>query len=1453
MSSVGPPFGKGGLNFAGSQDSFLFIIMADTTKRGNQKPGRNNNNSKDKKKSGRKPKPRGKGVVERKTKNRVDSRNSLVGESIQDFKDQVIAEEVDMKMDMDVEEKEDLRPVELRAHPWLIAGTRHRLLEFGIEYVDPKTNLNGSFTYMCIEDEIVEHVAGPIFRVRVGGSLTTVSRDWANYEYVEKASRAILDEFSFEGKVSLTVMCRRAMIALRTYTVPWPGAELDMMARLTSWGFMDELNRHRIRRSKVPINARMANVVMCDWEKNNPVDPIDPDVFSHRMDLLNDAVNQDGVNNRTFRKILKEYWLVLRGFWPAYIAKMVCDTDSWVPVLIAAFLWFIYYGMWAMWRSIVNWWYDREDPLEKDKRVAARLLKLFKDEKQLPAVSLKFAASIQFPRQCSKHVEVPECDPRAKVTPPSNWEEECGVKYIDSFGTGVEGAPLSIPMQCSHDQYNGLRIRFTFLRTECAETCRSWFASARNFVSEFITKGSWRRYSDAEWLIHLKPSRAKKLLAELLPLSLRSVVPVDIFVKLEAYIGKHWTSFKPRIIQGRRLAYQMLVGSYFYSVSKWVATLFNENTGNWIYDSGLTAMKLGSLAERCFTYARVFELDVSNWDGSLNMTMLEFEKWFLNLIPEAHERMPEIKQFWTSVSGVGKNGISFEVPWGRRSGDMWTSCFNSLINLTIVNFVFGPDTLAIAKGDDGFLGTNSNVTIEEIVEIYSRLGMTVKVKEIPHISQLSYCSGFFYHTDLGYKWGLAPFRVLSKLGMNMHKHPAKIHKRLLFGTALSMLPIGNHVPLLGALLRSIVMSGTKSGILPIMPEYEDWRTTSETTDRISWLGYCEYAAAIGWSVGKIIAIEDRFSQLNLSDFPIVLDDPCFLEGFCWEVGCEPQPNTFTYTPREYTPVKPQEPTRPVTISLEPVVEVVKEIPKPVLREISELPLYWMGLVYCGHNLKHSVLIYAPILEELLHELLVMAFGEWGRLIRWVYIGYYELLLYRTFLNFLLHFFFSRFDNFFVRLLLHSSYNYYGTRGLFDVGAASLVRWWNLNRTQNKNKKGNQKPKKNTPKQKPKTKPRSSIGRKLLTGAGSALGGFLGGPIGSKMGDIGATWLSDVLGMGDYEVKDNSLMNSQSGVPTFQGSQHTVRIKHREYLGDVTSSVGFQMYSTYSLNPGVSHTFPWLSKVAQNFQSYKMHGCLFEFNSTSADALNSVNTALGTVVMATQYNSAAPEFLSKAEMEQYEFSCSTRPSKSLIHPIECATGESVMDHLYVRNDTTQAVPPQFYDIGNFQIATVGMQAAATIGELWVTYDVELFKPRIDPGGTWPGQYAHFQNLLPAAGAAFGPIARHGTGPLPCQAVGDFLTFPDSITGGRFLILVAWSGGNVSVNTATFVNLTQLDCFYSAATEYNTIGATDNCWATVVDVNGYLYGGSSLELDIASASPSTAVDVYVVSLPIVGPSP
>ena len=149
---------------------------------------------------------------------------------------------------------------------------------------------------------------------------------------------------------------------------------------------------------------------------------------------------------------------------------------------------------------------------------------------------------------------------------------------------------------------------------------------------------------------------------------------------------------------------------------------------------------------------------------------------------------------------------------------------------------------------------------------------------------------------------------------------------------------------------------------------------------------------------------------------------------------------------------------------------------------------------------------------------------------------------------------------------------------------------------------------------------------------------------------------------------------------------------------------------------MDQTFPWLSQLAMSFAQYKWRGLVFTYKTTSSDLVTSTNPSLGTVMMATDYNAAEEPFVDKRSMASYEFTTSSKPSLSFVHGIECEKQQTAEHMFYVRDG-----PPKdngdirLYDIGSFSIATQGMQSTdpnATIGELWVAYEIEFFKPRFD---------------------------------------------------------------------------------------------------------------------------------------------
>ena len=388
---------------------------------------------------------------------------------------------------------------------------------------------------------------------------------------------------------------------------------------------------------------------------------------------------------------------------------------------------------------------------------------------------------------------------------------------------------------------------------------------------------------------------------------------------------------------------------------------------------------------------------------------------------------------------------------------------------------------------------------------------------------------------------------------------------------------------------------------------------------------------------------------------------------------------------------------------------------------------------------------------------------------------------------------------------------------------------------------------------------------IISEMGGEVGAMLGGPIpivgpivgrflGGKLGHL----VEQITGFGDYKIGSNSVMKGGLTPPQVVNSVNkgSIIVRHREYIGDINASSAFTLTS-YPINPGQSRTFPWLSGIAVNFEQYRMRGCLFEFLSTSSDSIlaSSATSALGTVNMATEYDSLEQNFTGKREMLNHEFANSRKPSVSFIHPIECKKSITPVSELYVRPHAVPSGADQrLYDLGKFQIATEGMQASTgVVGELWVTYEVEFFKAKYDIAQLSAGLSDHFvlsgvTNSLPL-GTTTSPSSTSTLGGT-INTLTRAYSFPSWISEGRWLICYYCVGtaNVVATPTLTYTNCSMVSIFHNGTNGYvgtsapaNTTTITTLCCVDVTGANATVQWSTG-----TLPSSVTAGDIIVTQL-------
>lgn len=236
------------------------------------------------------------------------------------------------------------------------------------------------------------------------------------------------------------------------------------------------------------------------------------------------------------------------------------------------------------------------------------------------------------------------------------------------------------------------------------------------------------------------------------------------------------------------------------------------------------------------------------------------------------------------------------------------------------------------------------------------------------------------------------------------------------------------------------------------------------------------------------------------------------------------------------------------------------------------------------------------------------------------------------------------------------------------------------------------------------------------------------------------------GSGDYttgpDVAANTLIKGKPDIASaFRNGGHTVRVCHREYVADLLTGpvAGAFNNTSYSLNPGNTSLFPWLSALAANFEQYHVHGFVVELVSVTSPY--NANASMGSVIVTTAYNTSTQPFATKGQMENSEYAISARFDQNIMYGVECADQAQELYYLRGQGVTSQdsTIPPQLLDLCNLQVATAPASTFPTgsvTHEVWISYDISLVGPRLGPSRFG---YVANNNGTPTSSLAFASLA------------------------------------------------------------------------------------------------------------------
>lgn len=384
--------------------------------------------------------------------------------------------------------------------------------------------------------------------------------------------------------------------------------------------------------------------------------------------------------------------------------------------------------------------------------------------------------------------------------------------------------------------------------------------------------------------------------------------------------------------------------------------------------------------------------------------------------------------------------------------------------------------------------------------------------------------------------------------------------------------------------------------------------------------------------------------------------------------------------------------------------------------------------------------------------------------------------------------------------------------------------------------------------------------------GSALGAWTGIPgasaVGGYLGNAAHSLASSFLGWGDYAIGVNSLINPETGVPNLSKGvdASTIRVRHSEYLGDISVSSGTTFVAQFSqpINPGNPAVFPWLSTIAQGFEQWSPKGIVFEFKSTASTNVSS-GTNLGNLAIASDYDVYDDPPTSRVQMLQMAFSQDGSVGANAYHGLECDPKQNPLGKYWILHDNEIVEgSAREYHLCQTTLAANNGAAAGVVGGLWIHYDIELSKECMPRNFVWTEKY--FNTAFTIA-APFGT-----TGNWTAEKSSDSVieptkyTFPSNIKNGDvFLMMWRWTFSTVPTSTIALgtISLSKLVKWGSAAGylglfKNDTLGTSymsESIDSTTVNLGG---GTSAFNLDFTTAvlvkgyNPGTTPPSYTFTL-------
>jgi hypothetical protein len=184
-------------------------------------------------------------------------------------------------------------------------------------------------------------------------------------------------------------------------------------------------------------------------------------------------------------------------------------------------------------------------------------------------------------------------------------------------------------------------------------------------------------------------------------------------------------------------------------------------------------------------------------------------------------------------------------------------------------------------------------------------------------------------------------------------------------------------------------------------------------------------------------------------------------------------------------------------------------------------------------------------------------------------------------------------------------------------------------------------------------------------------------------------------------------SQKTGRATFIATKEGVVVCNREFIGVVASSgSGFNQLLRLRVNPGSARTFPWLSTMANSWETYRFRKLRFEYIARCP------TTTPGSIFISPDYDAQDGAPINEVVQSAIKGTVEDGPWKSLNVDLSPANMNRAFKSHFTMDDarfgnTTQ--DEKTIDAGQVFLSTE-TDGAAKLGRLWVSYECELNTPQ-----------------------------------------------------------------------------------------------------------------------------------------------